>query len=506
MKQSRRVTRPIAFTLGLTLLAGCQMAPPSTLQPATVAPSTVAPLAAKPAPAAELKVQTVGGAVQYLVEFKGDEIPSTFAQEIAKFGGTVKDAYDGAGLATVLSSHPNFIKQAGKISGVESIVEDAVVNWAESDVMYGAPVDGEIDAQAGAEIPYGAQQWALKTIQAPQAWAQGATGRGVTVAILDSGIDTTHPEFQGQIHPFSRSFIEGDGPNADDYSVMDLNGHGSHVAGIIAAKADGQGVTGIAPDAKILALKVNNYKGVSNFDTVIKGIYFASMVGADVINMSMGGNFKVGDARGEELKKKMGRAVKFAFNRGAVVVSSVGNNRLNYDTTTDYRLPVMLDYNLGVSATGPATGTDYDSFASFYSNYGKRLVDLSAPGGGVILKNGQMTTAGFITSTWSTKALPQVIEGMPTKAATYFGMAGTSMAAPHVAGVAALVIAKRGHFRAQPRKVVDTLFETADDLGAVGFDAYFGQGRVNAFKAVSETKTHPGQGKGPAWRNTVRFW
>ncbi|MOA65584.1 hypothetical protein D3C78_1920290 [compost metagenome] len=76
------------------------------------------------------------------------------------------------------------------------------------------------------------------------------------------------------------------------------------------------------------------------------------------------------------------------------------------------------------------------------------------------------------------------------------------MAAPHVAGAAALVISKRGHFRAQPRKVVETLFETADDLGTPGFDAYFGEGRVNAYKAVAATKEHPGQG----WRNTVRFW
>ncbi len=496
MKPSRHVTRSIACTLGLTLLAGCQLVPSSSLTPSTVAPSTIAPLAAKPA--TEWKVASVDGATQYLVEFKGDEIPETFAQDIEEAGGTIASSYDGAGLATVLSSAPDFMAKAGKISGVESVVEDYIVNWGESDIAYAAPVDGALDVQAGAEIPYGAQQWGLKTIQAPQAWAQGATGQGVLVAVLDSGIDYTNPEFAGQIDPRSRSFINGDGPNADNFDVMDLNGHGSHVAGIIAAKADGKGVTGVAPHAKILALKVNNYKSISNFDTVIKGIYFASMNGADVINMSLSGNFKVGDARGEELKKKMGRAVKFAFRRGAVVVSSVGNTRTNYDTTTDFRLPAMLDHNIGVSATGPSTGTDYDSFASFYSNYGKRIVDLSAPGGGVVIKNGQMTPSGFIYSTWSTKAIPQTVEGMPTKAAPYFALAGTSMSVPHVAGVAALVIDKRGHFRAQPSKVVDTLFETADDLGAVGFDAYFGEGRVNAFKAVSATKSHPGKGR-PFW-------
>lgn len=502
MKQSRRVARSIAVTLGLTLLAGCQMGP--SLQPATVAPATVAaPTLKADTAAAEWKVQTVGDAIQYLVEFKSDNIPKNFAKEIEKAGGTVKEIYDGAGLATVLSSHPNFVKKAGKIAGVESIVEDHIVSWTANDLTYAAPVDGEIEVHHGGALPYGESQWGLKTIQAPQAWAKGVTGRGVTVAVLDSGIDYTNPEFKGQIHPLSRSFIDGDGPNGNVYDIMDLNGHGSHVAGIIAAKADGQGVTGIAPNAKILALKVNDYRGVSNFDTVIKGIYYASMMGADVINMSLGGNFAVGDPRGEQLKKTMGRAVKFAFNRGAVVVSSVGNNRTNYDTTTDFRLPVMLDHNVGVSATGPSTGTDYDSFASFYSNYGARLVDMSAPGGGVILKNGQISTDGFIVSTWSTQAIPQVIEGFPTQAGPYFALAGTSMAAPHVAGVAALVIEKRGHFRAQPRKIVQTLFETADDLGAQGYDIYFGHGRVNALKAVEGTKSHPGKG---LLRNLLRFW
>jgi len=500
MNLSRRVTRPIAFTLGLTLLAGCQLAPSNSLAPATTAPSSIAPLAAKPA--SEWKVAKVGNDTQYLIEFKGDNIPKNFEKDLQKAGGTVSSLYEGAGLATVLSSQSNFLEKAGMISGVENVVADSEVDWSESDLVYAAPIDGELEAQAGASIPYGAQQWGLKTIQAPEAWANGATGQGVLVAVLDSGIDYTNSEFAGQIDPRSRSFINGDGPNADNFDVMDMNGHGSHVAGIIAARADGVGVTGVAPHAKILALKVNNYKSVSNFDTVIKGIYYASMNGADVINMSLGGGFKVGDPRGEELKRTMGRAVKFAFNRGAVVVSSVGNNRTNYDNTTDFRLPAMLDHNIGVSATGPSVGTDYDSFASFFSNYGKRLVDLSAPGGGVIIKNGQMSPAGFIYSTWSTKAIPQTIEGMPTQAAPYFALAGTSMAAPHVAGSAALVISKRGHFRAQPRKVVETLFETADDLGAEGFDAYFGEGRVNAFKAVQETKTHPGQG----WRNTVRFW
>ncbi|MNX02518.1 Thermophilic serine proteinase precursor [compost metagenome] len=501
MNPSRRVTRPIAFTLGLTLLAGCQMAPTGTTAPATVAPSTLAPMAAK---ATEWQVAKVGEDTQYLVEFTGDAIPANFAKEIEKAGGKVASLYDGAGIATVLSARPDFAQKVANLRGIQKILVDHVVYWGDRN-LWCLPVDHPLRPKPGAPIPYGERQWNLQVIKAPEAWNAGATGRGVTVAVLDSGIDYTNPEFSGQIDPRSRSFIEADGPDGNVYDILDLNGHGSHVSGIIAAKADGTGVTGVAPHAKILALKVLNYRSVANFDTVIKGIYYASMNGADVINMSLGGGFAEGDPRGEELKKTMGRAVKFAFRKGSVVVSSVGNNRTNYDTTTDFRLPAMLDHNLGVSGTGPSTGTDYDSFANFYSNYGKRLVDLSAPGGGVIIKNGQLSPDGFIYSTWSTKAIPQTIEGMPTQAAPYFALAGTSMAAAHVSGAAALVVSKRGNLRTQPKKIVETLFETADDLGTTGFDAYFGEGRVNAYQAVRETKTVPGLGL--ILRNLIsRLW
>ncbi len=497
MRPSKNLARTMAFTLGLTLLAGCQSQPTALV--ATVAPQGNA-LQQK---TTEWRVASVGNRTQYLVEFTGDSIPKDFKKALAQVGGTLADSYEGVGLATVLSSHPDFEENAARIAGVESIVADRVVNWFSADSVQAMPVNGSDDSQVGSsDLTFSPMQWGLKAIHAPEAWTAGATGKGVTVAVLDSGIDYTNPEFAGRIHWASRSFIQNDGPNADNNDVLDLRGHGSHVAGIIAAAADGTGVTGVAPHARLMALKVNNYKGESNFDQVIKGIVYASSAGADVINMSFGARFAQGDAAGESLNRKMQKAVRFAFRRGAVVVSSVGNERTNYDNNTDIRIPAMLEHNIGVSATGPATGTDYDSFANFYSNSGKRIVDLAAPGGGVIITPTGISPAGFIYSTWSNHAVRQTVEGMPFQPAPYFMMAGTSMAAPHVAGVAALVISKRGHFRAQPKKVVATLFESADDLGAAGFDAQFGEGRVNAFAAVSATKPHPGRG----WQNSVRFW
>lgn len=498
MRPSKKLGSAIAFTLGLTLLAGCQSQRTALVQ-------TVAPQAAAPIKASEWRVATVGDQTQYLVEFTGDATPKGFEQAIAKAGGTVQEIHDGAGLASVLSRQADFAKKAGKISGVESVVEDRVVNWFASDSTHAAPVEGSDDAQVGsADFSFSPMQWGLKAIQAPEAWAAGATGKGVTVAVLDSGIDTTHSEFAGRIHWASRSFIRNDGPNGDDNSLMDLRGHGSHVAGIIAAAADGKGVTGVAPHARILALKVNDYRGESNFDQVIRGIVYASNMGADVINMSFGARFLPGDKAGEELNRKMQKAVRFAFRRGAVVVSSVGNERTNYDTIPDMRIPAMIEHSIGVSATGP-TGfgpdgslVNVDAFASFFSNSGKRIVDLSAPGGGVILTPSGISPAGLVYSTWSNFAVKQTVEGMPFQPAPYFMMGGTSMSAPHVAGVAALVISQRGHFRAQPKQVVETLFETADDLGDAGYDAKFGEGRVNAFKAVAATKPHPGKGR-PFW-------
>jgi subtilisin family serine protease len=501
MRPSKTLARSIAFTLGLTLLAGCQTPPVAVVS--TVAPQ--GPAASQGEAASQIKpsewrVAKVGDQTQYLVEFDGDSTPKGFEKAITQAGGSVQEIYEDVGLASVLSSRSDFEQKAGKIPGVQSVVEDRVVNWFSSDGMRAMPVKGANNTQVGRpNFTYSPMQWGMKAIQAPEAWAEGATGKGVTVAVLDSGIDTTHSEFAGRIHWASRSFIKNDGPDGKVNSLMDLRGHGTHVAGIIAAAADGKGVTGVAPHARILALKVNDYRGESNFDQVIKGIVYAASLGADVINMSFGARFLPGDKAGEQLNRKMQKAVRFAFRRGAVVVSSVGNERTDYDTIPDKRIPAMLEHNIGVSATGPtgfaADGSleNVDAFAAFFSNSGKRIVDLSAPGGGVILTPTGISPAGLIYSTWSNYAVEQVVEGMPFQPAPYFMMGGTSMAAPHVAGVAALVISKRGQLRAQPKQVVETLFDTADDLGEAGFDAKFGEGRVNAFKAVSATKPSPGR-------------
>lgn len=419
------------------------------------------------------RVSKVGPETKYLVEFDANTLPAGFEQAVKKAGGSVHELYAEAGLASVLSQQVDFAERLAQLPGVKAVTADQVRTW-NSPPPAVAPVTLTPDSPA---------QWNLQAIHAPEAWAT-STGKGAIVAVLDSGIDPEHPEFKGRIHPASTSFIQGDGPAGDNFDLTDLRGHGTHVAGIIGAAADGQGVTGVAPEAILLALKVTNFKGEADFDAVIKGIVHASRERADVITMSFGKILDPQDADSAALIQAVNRAVRFAHRRGSLVVASVGNERTDFDKLTSERIPVTLEHVLGVSATGPSTGTDYDTFASFYCNYGQRIVDVAAPGGGVILRDGKMTMDGFITSTWSNKAVNQVVEGIPFAPAPYFKMAGSSMAAPHAAGVAALVVAKERRAHTDPQHLLELLTRTADDRGDAGFDAKFGHGRLNALQAV----------------------
>lgn len=455
----------ILSLLSMIVFTGCGTVP------GPVTPDTPAARASEGSQEAP-RVSKVGPETKYLVEFDTNTLPAGFEQAVKKAGGSVHELYADAGLASVLSQQVDFADQLAQAPGVKAVTADQVRTWNSTPPAI-APVTLTPDSPA---------QWNLQAIQAPEAWAT-STGKGAIVAVLDSGIDPDHPEFKGRIHPASTSFIQGDGPNQDTFDVTDLRGHGTHVAGIIGAAADGVGVTGIAPEATLLALKVTNYKGEADFDAVIKGIVHASRERADVITMSFGKIIDP-DADSAGLIQAVNRAVRFAHRRGSLVVASVGNERTDFDKLTSERIPVTLEHVLGVSATGPSTGTDYDTFANFYCNYGKRIVDVAAPGGGVIIRDGKMTMDGFITSTWSNKAVNQVVEGIPFMPAPYFKMAGSSMAAPHAAGVAALVVAKERRAHTSPDHLFEVLTESADDRGEAGFDAKFGHGRLNALQAV----------------------
>lgn len=299
-------------------------------------------------------------------------------------------------------------------------------------VEFDAEVFASDAEQAGKGNPSGgttqpAQQlpWGVDRIDAELATA---TGAGVAVCIVDTGIDQDHPDLQANILG-GKNFV-AKGVTVDSTKWDDDNGHGTHVAGTVAAVDNSIGVVGVAPQASLLAAKVLNRQGSGYLSDVIAGIEYCVSSGADVISMSLGTSSDV---------QAMHNAVDAAYAAGVLLVGAAGND---YGGSVSY--PAAYDSVIAVSATGST-----DAVASF-SNVGPE-VELAAPGVSVL-------------SAW--------------KGGSYATLSGTSMATPHVSGVAALAI------QANPLlsnvEIRTLLQNTADDLGVVGKDNYYGYGLVDA--------------------------
>ncbi len=273
---------------------------------------------------------------------------------------------------------------------------------------------------------YSGYQYGFLTTDTDLAWDITRGSSGQEVAVLDSGVDYNHPDLDGKT-------IRGYDFVDNDWYPMDLNGHGTHVAGTVAAETNNaQGVAGMAPNTKILAVRVLNAQGSGSLADIADGIEYAADAGAEVINLSLGC-----DCNTTTLKN----AVNYAWNKGVVVVAAAGNDGVS--TTFE---PASYTNAIAVAAVDR-----YDRLASF-SNWGASWVDVAAPG-------------VDIASTYPNNG--------------YVYMSGTSMAAPHVAGLAAL-LAGQGRSASQIRAAIEN---TADNISGTGF--YFKHGRINSYDAVN---------------------
>lgn len=359
-------------------------------------------------------------------------------------GTVVFDLVDGASTALIEQLEAELgidLEYSSDVSADEALLRaDVADRAAVIAAALGHPevevVEAEVRMQAlGApNDPLWEQQWNLRRIGVEAGWAAGA-GSGVTVAVLDTGVSPVE-DLAGTRMAGGRSFVPGVTSWEDD------QGHGTHVAGTIAqATNNGLGVAGIAHAATLMPLKVLGAQGGGSADRIAAAVDFAVDEGADVLNLSLGGPHSA----------VLHKAVQEAVRRGVVVVAAAGNTG-----RAGVGCPAHAEGVLGVSALGP------DHERAPYSTFGPG-VEIAAPGGDLRREGG-----GIVQDMWQPGGH------------AYRGLQGTSMASPHVAGAAAVLLGTG----LDDRAAVDALLRSARDAGPRGWDPHYGHGKLDLEAAL----------------------
>ena len=324
---------------------------------------------------------------------------------------TVRDGANAAGIATLLQHDPS----------VFFAEPDRTVRLQEPVARYQNAVTAALNTSTS---------WALTAIRAPDAWRLG-TGKGVVVAVLDTGVSASHPDLAGRVLP-GWNFVQNNSDASDD------DGHGTFVAGLIAASSSQLGPIGVAPDASILPVKILDSSGVGSTASFVAGIIYAVNSGARIINIS---------ASGASDSVALNDALAYAEAHGVLVVASSGN-----DANEQAPYPAAVTTVLAVSAT------DHNNNLTSFSSFGP-YVDLAAPGVDVF-------------STWWSV----------TGGNGYLTASGSSASAPLVSGVAAIVAGLRPDATAATLREIIT--ESAQDIGSPGIDAQTGFGLLDAYASA----------------------
>ncbi|WP_433548275.1 S8 family peptidase [Streptomyces sp. CA-294286] len=502
-----RRSRALALPVGLALTASLGFLPMTS---ATAAP--VAEVAAA-APAAD------GPKLSYVVNVGGGKSTAASVKKaIARAGGTIVVSYDKIGVIVVTSQNPEFGKQIRKVRGVDSagatrtapMQAAATTEEGSTERLTASEAQAAAKKATAAEDPLEPLLWALPTIRADKAHQKTLGSKKVNVTVIDTGVDDTHPDLAPNFD--AKGSASCVGGKADTTAgawrpKADESDHGTHVAGTIAAAKNGVGVTGVAPGVKVSGIKVADATGFFYTEAVVCAFMYAAEHGADVTNNSYYTdpwmfNCKDDPDQGA-LVEATDRAHGYAWKKGTISVASAGNSNFDLgakeivdttspnDSTPGSRtidpkkcldIPMQLDDVLTVSATGAK------NLKSSYSNYGKGVIDIAAPGGD---RTAYQAPEG------------PAVDGriLSTVPGGYGYKNGTSMASPHVSGVLALL--KSTHPKATPRQLERMVTTHAESTacgepydinkdgkidavckGGVNDNGFYGAGIIDALRAV----------------------
>jgi subtilisin family serine protease len=467
---------------------------------------TAAPAGAVPA---AVPVADTGQAGRYLVTLDGTPTEDGFRTTGSAAALRALVATAGATVANDLSAQIGvLVVSAGSPAVMRALTASPLVDEVGADWRW----DGLPDAAAVTRLspaaalggdapeqtadPLEPLQWDMAQISAPEAHDQQAGRRSVRVGILDSGIDGNHPDFvvdeagtnvDCALGHNSVTFLPtGPGVGNPD-PCIDNQFHGTHVAGTVAAQANGIGIVGVAPNVTLVPVKVCDASGYCYASSVVDGITYSGQQRLDVLNMSFyvdddefqeSTEFKcTSDPEQRAFKEAVNRALAYAVRRGATPVAALGNSDQDLANPRDADgnpidnecevVPAESPDVIGVASVGN------QSEKAAYSNYGYGPTDVTAPGG-----NGG---TGDCTTT--------ILSTLP--GGSYGCIQGTSMASPHAAGVAALIVSQfnqptaSGDVFMAPADVASILTGTSVDIGLAGYDECFGNGRIDAARAVA---------------------
>lgn len=417
---------------------------------------------------------------RHLVTLKGNA--KNFEAQVSELGGTVVFRHDKTKFAVVEGLTYESAEALAKFSTVNEVAPDFMlempaVSIESTEVLSASTVESSDNPATAFFFP---RQWNMRAIAADDAWAAGRTGSAdVTVAILDTGIAYTYPDLQGLVDlERSVSFIPSDDSFVNAYfpgmhPITDIGYHGTHVAATVSS--NGIVAAGVTSKTTLMGVKVCSVvDGGCPGSAIFSGIAHAVDNGADVVNMSLGGSFFKSDFPGAH--SFFNKFFNYARSAGVTVVVSACNSSIDLDHDGNgYKTYCSTPSTICVSATGPTAGDsptgpwyNIDALAG-YSNFGRSAINVAAPGG---------ATGAPV---WAACSNTSLVISVCQTGNFIIGLNGTSMAAPHVSGLAALMVEDHGR---SPAKVKAAIQQSADDLGAPGVDQEYGKGRINVFNAI----------------------